>query len=105
MPMQHSILNLNSRSGLKNLKEFIRVPISIFNAHQKFSGKKIQYFDPEINESYVPYVVETSIGLDRTFLAVLSYAYPGRKIRRRFGTCGAENSPVFAPIKAPFYHW
>tara|TARA_X000001036_G_scaffold364313_1_gene348463 strand:+ start:634 stop:2175 length:1542 start_codon:yes stop_codon:yes gene_type:complete len=38
--------------------------------HQKYTGKKIQYFDPEINESYVPYVVETSIGLDRMFLSV-----------------------------------
>ena len=43
--------------------------------HQKFSGRKIQYFDPEKNESYVPYVIETSIGLDRCFLAVLSSAY------------------------------
>ncbi len=43
--------------------------------HQEFSGKKIQYFDSEINESYTPYCVETSIGLDRTFLALLSHAY------------------------------
>ena len=42
------------------------------SAHQELSGKKLQYFDPEINESYVPYVVETSIGLDRMFLAVIS---------------------------------
>lgn len=40
--------------------------------HQEFSGKKLQYFDPEINENYVPYVVETSIGLDRMFLAILA---------------------------------
>ena len=40
--------------------------------HEKFSGKKLQYFDPELGENYVPYVVETSIGLDRMFLAVLS---------------------------------
>ena len=38
--------------------------------HQKYTGKKIQYFDPELNNSYVPYVVETSIGLDRMFLSV-----------------------------------
>ncbi|MBN1198263.1 MAG: glycine--tRNA ligase, partial [Bacteroidales bacterium] len=44
-------------------------------AHQEHSGKKMQYFDQELNESYIPYVVETSIGLDRTFLAVLSHAY------------------------------
>ena len=40
-----------------------------------FSGKKIQYFDPEINESYTPYVIETSIGVDRMFLSVLCSSY------------------------------
>lgn len=40
--------------------------------HEEYSGKKLQYFDPELNKSYVPYVIETSIGLDRMFLAVLS---------------------------------
>jgi len=40
--------------------------------HEKHSGKKLQYFDPEINERYTPYVIETSIGLDRMFLAVFS---------------------------------
>ncbi len=48
--------------------------------HQKFSGKKLQYFDPLSKESYTPYVVETSIGLDRTFLAVLSNAYTEEKV-------------------------
>ena len=43
--------------------------------HEKLSGKKLKYFDPELNESYVPYVVETSIGLDRMFLAVLASSY------------------------------
>lgn len=43
-------------------------------SHEKFTGKKLQYFDPERNENYVPYVVETSIGLDRMFLAVFSNA-------------------------------
>ncbi len=43
--------------------------------HEKFSGKKLRYFDTETNESYVPYVLETSIGLDRMFLAVLSAAF------------------------------
>jgi glycyl-tRNA synthetase len=40
--------------------------------HETHSGKKMQYFDPELNESYIPYVVETSVGLDRMFLAILS---------------------------------
>ena len=43
--------------------------------HQELSGKKMQYFDPELNENYVPYVVETSIGCDRMFLAMMSQAY------------------------------
>jgi glycyl-tRNA synthetase len=43
--------------------------------HEKYSGKKMQYFDPELNQSYTPYVIETSIGLDRMFLSVISAAY------------------------------
>ena len=43
--------------------------------HEKFSGKKIQYFDPELGESYTPYVIETSIGVDRMFLSVMAAAY------------------------------
>lgn len=43
--------------------------------HEKFSGKKLQYFDPELNESYVPYVIETSIGVDRMFLSVMAGSY------------------------------
>ena len=43
--------------------------------HQQFSGKKIQYFDPELNESYVPFVVETSIGVDRMFLQIMAASY------------------------------
>ena len=44
--------------------------------HEKFSGKSIKYFDPELNESYTPYVIETSIGVDRMFLSIMSAAYP-----------------------------
>ena len=43
--------------------------------HEEYSGKKIRYFDPELNESYVPFVVETSIGVDRMFLQIISAAY------------------------------
>lgn len=43
--------------------------------HEKFSGKSIKYFDPELNESYVPYVVETSIGVDRMFLSIMAASY------------------------------
>lgn len=69
-------------------------------AHQKFSGKKIQYFDPELNESYVPYVVETSIGLDRMFLAMLSNAYTEEKLDDGSERVVLKLPPVLAPVKA-----
>ena len=48
--------------------------------HEKFSGKKLQYFDNETNKSYIPYVVETSIGLDRMFFSIVSNAYTEEKV-------------------------
>ena len=44
-------------------------------SHEKLSGKKIQYFDPVLEKNYTPYVVETSIGLDRMFLAILTHSF------------------------------
>ena len=44
-------------------------------SHEKLSGKKIQYFDPVLDKNYTPYVVETSIGLDRMFLAILTHSF------------------------------
>ncbi|MFP4470045.1 MAG: glycine--tRNA ligase [Bacteroidales bacterium] len=69
-------------------------------AHQKMSGKKLQYFDPEINESYVPYVVETSIGLDRTFLAILTFAFREETLEDGSERTVMRIPPVLAPIKA-----
>ncbi len=43
--------------------------------HEQYSGRSIKYFDPECNENYVPYVIETSIGVDRMFLSVMAHAY------------------------------
>jgi len=68
-------------------------------AHQEYSGKKLQYFDPESNQSYVPYVVETSIGLDRTFLAILSYAYREEKLDDGSERTVLSIPPILAPIK------
>ena len=53
--------------------------------HQRYCGKKLQYFDNEINKSYVPYVVETSIGLDRMFLTVLAASWKEEKIKKENG--------------------
>ncbi|MDC3104730.1 glycine--tRNA ligase [bacterium] len=67
-------------------------------AHMQHSGKKMQYFDSEINEHYVPYVVETSIGLDRMFLAVLSSAYVEEKINNESRVV-LKIPPQIAPVK------
>lgn len=48
--------------------------------HEQFSGRKLRYFDNESEASYVPYVIETSIGLDRLFLATLAAAYTEEKL-------------------------
>ncbi len=66
-------------------------------SHQQYSGKKLQYFDPEINQNYVPYVIETSIGLDRMFLLTLCYAYQEEKWNKEDGS---EDSRVVLKIPA-----
>jgi glycyl-tRNA synthetase len=78
--------------------------------HQKYSNKKLQYFDNDINEAtgkpygnYVPYVIETSIGLDRMFLLILSHAYDEEVLTKEDGTQDTRTvmhiPPVLAPIK------
>lgn len=71
--------------------------------HQEYSGKKMQYFDPEKGESYVPYVIETSIGVDRMFLQVISAALNEEEIRKEDGTSDTRvvlRLPSFlAPVK------
>lgn len=67
--------------------------------HEKHSGKKLQFFDPELNESYVPYVVETSVGLDRMFLAVLSAAYKNETLEDGSQRVVLSIPPVLAPYK------
>ena len=67
--------------------------------HEEFSGKKLQYFDPELGENYVPYVVETSIGLDRMFLAILSNSLQTEQLEDG-STRTVMNIPSFlAPYK------
>jgi len=71
--------------------------------HQKYSGKKIHYFDPELGESYVPYVVETSIGVDRMFLQVVSASYHEEEVESSNGQKDTrvvmKLPPVLAPVK------
>jgi glycyl-tRNA synthetase len=68
--------------------------------HQEFSGKKLQYFDPELNKSYVPYVVETSIGVDRMFMTVLSAAYTEETVEATGEKRVVLNlPPALSPVK------
>jgi len=68
-------------------------------SHQEYSGRKVQYFDPEINESYVPYVVETSIGLDRMFLTILSHSYQEQEVNGE-NRLVLSIPPILSPVKA-----
>ena len=69
------------------------------SAHEKHSGKKLQFFDPQENQNYVPYVVETSIGLDRMFLAVLSAAYKEEQLEDGSERVVLSIPPALAPNK------
>ena len=68
--------------------------------HEKHSGKKLQYFDPEENKSYVPYVLETSIGLDRMFLAVFSNSLKEEELENNTTRTVLKLPAVLAPTKA-----
>ena len=69
-------------------------------SHEKFSGKNIKYFDPEINQSYTPYVIETSIGVDRTFLSIMAGSYHEDVLENGETRIVLNLPPVLAPIKA-----
>ena len=67
--------------------------------HEEYSGKKLQYFDSETNSNYVPYVVETSIGLDRMFLAVLSASFKNEELEDGSSRVVLSIPPALAPVK------
>ena len=67
--------------------------------HEKFSGKNIKYSDPELNESYVPYVIETSIGVDRMFLSVLCSSYEEQALENGEKRVVLHLPEALAPVK------
>jgi glycyl-tRNA synthetase len=67
--------------------------------HEKFSGKKVQYFDPELNKSYTPYVIETSIGVDRMFLSVLCSSYEEEQLENGETRVVLHLPKQLAPVK------
>lgn len=92
-------IEFNFPFGFKELEGIHSRTDFDLSAHQTLSGKKLQYFDPETNESYVPYVVETSIGLDRTFLAILGNAFCEEKLEDGSERTVLRIPPVLAPVK------
>ena len=93
-------IEFNFPFGFKELEGIHSRTDFDLTAHQNFSSKKLQYFDPELNESYVPFVVETSIGVDRMFLAILSNSYIEEKLEDGSERVVLRIPPVLAPIKA-----
>lgn len=72
-------------------------------AHEKHSGKKLQYYDQETEGSYIPFVVETSMGLDRMFMAVFSQAYTEEQLEDGTTRVVLRMLPVLAPVKAAVF--
>ena len=71
--------------------------------HEQFSGKKLQYFDPELNQSYVPFVIETSVGLDRLFLSVLTSSFKIEKLDGDESRTVLSLPAALAPYKAAIF--
>ncbi len=96
-------IEFNFPFGFKELEGIHSRTDFDLSSHEKHSGKKLQYFDPEMNDNYVPYVVETSIGCDRMFLATISHAYTEEMVPDAKGgeaqRIVLKLNPALAPIK------
>jgi glycyl-tRNA synthetase len=93
-------IEFNFPFGFKELEGIHSRTDFDLKAHEQFSGKKLQYFDPELNENYVPYVVETSVGLDRMFLAVFSTSLKEETLEDGSTRTVLSLPAVLAPTKA-----
>ena len=93
-------IEFNFPFGFKELEGIHSRTDFDLKAHESHSGKKLQYFDNETNSSYVPYVVETSVGLDRMFLAVFSKALREETLEDGSTRTVLKLPSVLAPTKA-----
>jgi glycyl-tRNA synthetase len=93
-------IEFNFPFGFKELEGIHSRTDFDLKAHETHSGKKLQFFDPELNENYVPYVVETSIGLDRMFLAVLSNSLVEETLEDGSARTVLKLPAILAPVKA-----
>ncbi len=98
-----SDIEFNFPFGFKELEGIHSRTDYDLSQHEKFTGKKLRYFDPEINESYIPYVVETSIGLDRMFLAVLSHSLEEETLEDGSTRTVLKLPSILAPTKAAIF--
>lgn len=96
-------IEFNFPFGFKELEGIHSRTDFDLSAHEKYSGKKLQYFDPEQNKSYVPYVVETSIGLDRMFLALLSKCLKDETLEDGSSRVVLSLPPALAPNKVAIF--
>ena len=92
-------IQFNFPMGFKELEGIHSRTDFDLKSHEKLSGKKLQYFDPEDNQSFIPYVVETSVGLDRMFLSVLASAYVEEKLEDGSERVVLRIPPALAPNK------
>ena len=95
-----SDIEYNFPMGFKELEGIHSRTDFDLKQHELHSGKKLQFFDPEMNESYVPFVIETSVGLDRMFLSILSSAYTNEILEDGSERVVLKIPPVLAPYKA-----
>ncbi len=93
-------IEFNFPFGFKELEGIHSRTDFDLKAHEEYSGKKLQFFDPELNKNYTPYVVETSIGLDRMFLAVLSTALQEETLEDGSTRTVLKIPSILAPVKA-----
>jgi len=92
-------IEFNFPMGFKELEGIHSRTDFDLKKHEEYSGKKLRYFDPELNDSYIPYVVETSVGLDRLFLAVLSASYKEEKLEDGSERTVLNLPAALAPVK------
>ena len=93
-------IEFNFPFGFKELEGIHSRTDFDLKAHEEYSGKKLQYFDHTENKSYVPYVVETYIGLDRMFLAVFSKSLIEEELENGTTRTVLKLPAVLAPYKA-----
>lgn len=93
-------IEFNFPFGFKELEGIHSRTDFDLKAHEQHSGRKLQYFDTETNQNYVPYVVETSVGLDRMFLAVFSNSLKEETLEDGSTRTVLRLPSVLAPTKA-----